>query len=229
MKSAWHNPWFSIPVLIMFNIGLIINYFVPYGDEIMYFNPWRIEPLNSLFRVLTQLSEAWAYLIFALLLALYMRYRYAILVLLAGLVTLPLQYYVKDVIGTDRPLTYFEKMDRINDLVRVAGVELNSGQTSFPSGHTIGAFALYSVLAMIAGETRPRFGLLFALLGASVALSRIFLVQHFLADVLSGTVIGLLIGEFVAWLGRSPVYLRISSLDGNLLNRRPVKETGSKM
>ncbi len=224
MKSVWHNPWFSIPVLIMFNTGLVINYYVPYGDEILYFNPWRVEPLNTLFIFMTKLSEFWAFFFFTLLLALLVRYRYALLLLLAGLITLPLQYYVKDLIGTDRPLTYFEKIHRIQEVVLVAGVELNSGQTSFPSGHTMGAFALYSVLAMIVGDFKPRLGLLFALLGAAVALSRVFLVQHFLADVLSGTVIGLLVGEVVAWLSRGPVFQRLSWLDGNLLNRHPLEK-----
>ena len=91
------------------------------------------------------------------------------------------------------------------EVIRVPGVELNSGQTSFPSGHTIGAFALYSVLAMIFAETRPRLGVFFALLGAAVALSRIFLVQHFLVDVLGGALLGLLVGELVGWLSRRPV------------------------
>ena len=229
MKSAWYNPWFSIPVLLFFNTGLVINYFVPYGNEILYFNAWRFEPLNSIFRFLTHLGEAWAYGFFALLMAVFGRYRYTVLILVTGLIILPLQYYVKDVIGTDRPLTYFEKLDRVQELVRVTGVELNSGQTSFPSGHTIGAFALYSVMAMICGQIRPRFGLLFALMGVVTALSRIFLVQHFLADVLGGTLIGLLVGELIAWFSRSPAFERATWMDGNLLHRRvrPKKETVS--
>ena len=220
MKSAWHNPWFSIPVLLLFNIGLVINYYVPYGNEILYFNVWRIEPLNSLFRFATLLGEVWAYGFFALWLLFVGRYRYVILILVAGLLVLPLQYYVKDAIGTDRPLTYFEKIERMQEVTRVAGVELNSGKTSFPSGHTIGAFALYSVLAMIFAEKKPRYGAIFALLGAFTALSRIFLVQHFLADVLFGAILGILVGEIVAWLSRAPVFKRAKWLDGNLLSSK---------
>lgn len=219
MKSAWYNPWFSITILILFNIGLLVNYYVPYGNEILYFNPWRMEPLNWFFRFCSGLGEAWAYGFFVLLLLLVGRYRYAILILVAGILVLPLQYYLKDIIGTDRPLTYFEKLERIQEVARVTGVELNSGQTSFPSGHTIGAFALYSVLAAIFAERRPRFGTLFALMGASVAISRIFLVQHFLPDVVFGAFLGLLVGEGVAWLSRAPAFQRMKALDGNLLGR----------
>lgn len=217
MKSTWHNPWFSIPFLILYNVGLLINYQVSHGDEILYFNAWRVEPLNSLFRFFTLLGEVWAYGFFALLMLLVGRYRYAILIILVGFFTLPIQYYLKDVLAVDRPLSYFEKLDRMQEVTRVFGVELNSGQTSFPSGHTIGAFALYSVLAMIFAEKRPRFGALFAFLGASVALSRVFLVQHFLPDVLFGALIGLLIGEGVGWLSRAPGFQGIKALDGNLL------------
>ena len=220
MKSAWHNPWFTIPVLLLFNIGLFINYHVPYGDEILYFNVWRVEPLNSLFRFATLLGEVWAYGFFTLWLLFVGRYRYIILILVAGLLVLPLQYYVKDAIGTDRPLTYFEKIERMQEVTRVAGVELNSGKTSFPSGHTIGAFALYSVLAMIFAEKKPRYGAIFALLGAFTALSRIFLVQHFLADVLFGAILGILVGEIVAWLSRAPAFKRAKWLDGNLLSSK---------
>ena len=223
MKSVWYNPWFSITILILFNIGLVVNYYVPYGNEILYFNPWRMEPLNGLFRFLTKLGEVWAYGFFAILLLLIGRYRYALLIVVAGLITLPLQWYLKDIVGTDRPLTYFEKLERIGEVTRVMGVELNSGQTSFPSGHTIGAFALYTVLAMIFAERRPRFGILFALLGASVGISRIFLVQHFLADVLFGALLGILVGEVVGWLSRAPAFRRMTWLNGNLL-RRPLPE-----
>lgn len=217
MKSAWHNPWFSIPVLLLFNIGLVINYYVPYGNEILYFNSWRMEPFNGFFRFCTLLGEVWAYGFFALLLLFFGRYRYVLLIVVTGLLVLPLQYYVKDVIGTDRPLTYFEKLERIKEVKRVTGVKLNSGKTSFPSGHTLGAFALYSVLAMIFAERRPRFGVLFAFVGALVALSRIFLVQHFLADVWFGALLGLMVGEGVGWLSRSPAFQQARGLDGNLL------------
>ncbi len=217
MKSAWQNPWFSIPVLIFFNIGLSIIYCVPYGEEIIYFNTWRVEPLNSFFRFVTHFGEIWAYAFFALSMLLFGRYRYAFLIVFAGLLLIPVQYYLKDVIGIDRPLTYFEKLGQMQEVVRVPGVELNSGQTSFPSGHTSGAFVLCSVLAMAFAEKRPRFGTFFALVGVVVAISRVFLVQHFLPDVLSGVLLGWLVGEGVAWLSRALGFQRMEWLDGNLL------------
>jgi undecaprenyl-diphosphatase len=63
-------------------------------------------------------------------------------------------------------------------------------QFSFPSGHTITAFAV----AVTLGVYYPALlvGLLFC--AASVALSRILLGMHFLSDVVVGGIIGALLG-----------------------------------
>jgi undecaprenyl-diphosphatase len=61
---------------------------------------------------------------------------------------------------------------------------------SFPSGHTIIAFAVALSLGMFYPELLP--GLLFC--AASVALSRILLGMHFLSDVLAGAVLGTALG-----------------------------------
>ena len=71
-------------------------------------------------------------------------------------------------------------------------------QFSFPSGHTITAFAV----AMSLGSFYPALlpGLLFCAM--SVALSRILLGMHFLSDVIAGGVLGTLLGYASAELFR---------------------------
>ena len=59
-------------------------------------------------------------------------------------------------------------------------------QFSFPSGHTITAFAVAVSLSMFYPSLTV--GLLFC--AVSVAASRILLGMHFLSDVLAGAVIG---------------------------------------
>lgn len=63
-------------------------------------------------------------------------------------------------------------------------------QFSFPSGHTITAFAVTVALGAFYPALLP--GLCFC--AASVALSRIMLGMHFLSDVIAGAVIGGLLG-----------------------------------
>ena len=65
---------------------------------------------------------------------------------------------------------------------------------SFPSGHTITAFAVTASVGVFYPAVLP--GLLFC--AASVGLSRIMLGMHFLSDVLAGAVIGTALGYTAA-------------------------------
>ncbi|HEV3333721.1 MAG TPA: phosphatase PAP2 family protein [Bryobacteraceae bacterium] len=71
-------------------------------------------------------------------------------------------------------------------------------QFSFPSGHTITAFAVAVSLSMFYPSLA--IGLLFCAI--SVALSRILLGMHFLSDVLAGAVIGAALAEGSVHLAR---------------------------
>lgn len=219
MKSIWENSWFMIPALLFFNIGLALAYFVPYGLEIILLNPFRQEPLNSVFRVITLLGEAYPYFI-AGIAALFWRYRFALLIALTGIVVQPSVLFFKSTFATDRPITYFRNNDLAEAVITVPGVDLNVGRTSFPSGHTMAAFGLYSILTKISGKKRRRLGLAFAVLAILVAVSRVFLVQHFLADILAGAALGMAASWLVWRINDTPLFRRMSFLEGSLLSRK---------
>ena len=200
-KGFWSNPWFVIPVLLFLNVGFALLLFLPYGNEILYFNAWRVEPLNSFFRFFTFMGEVPVFVALGLF-SLMFRYRYALLIALAGLFISPLSYVLKDNIGIDRPITYFEKKGLRETVATVPGVDLNGGQTSFPSGHTMAAFGMYALAAGMATRRAPWLGMACAWTAILVAVSRIFLVQHFLIDVLGGAITGLLIAWAVWALDR---------------------------
>jgi undecaprenyl-diphosphatase len=61
---------------------------------------------------------------------------------------------------------------------------------SFPSGHSLNAFALCGVLSPAFPPLAP----LFAFVAGSVAASRVVLGLHYLSDVLVGTLVGVLLG-----------------------------------
>ena len=68
-------------------------------------------------------------------------------------------------------------------------------QFSFPSGHTITAFAVALSIGAFYPAMRP--GLLFC--AASVGVSRVLLGMHFLTDVLAGAVLGSILGVACAY------------------------------
>lgn len=196
MKYIWEYDWFFIPVAMFLGFCGVMAILVPYSHEILFFNDLRYEPFNSIFSFLTHGGEFWAYVVFGLV-AVFWKPRYAFIIAFMGLVTIPLMYLLKDVIGVDRPITYFEKRVDLAKIILVPSVIMNRGQTSFPSGHTMAAFALFSLLTLMVGSRYARMGLFFALLAILVGISRVFLAQHFLVDVLGGAVLGLMLSGLV--------------------------------
>jgi membrane-associated phospholipid phosphatase len=80
---------------------------------------------------------------------------------------------------------------------------------SFPSGHTTTAFAIATYLALCMGKkTWHQFALLFGALW--VGFSRIYLSQHFLVDVVFGSLIGVTTSLFLYLLLPS-TWLRIET------------------
>ena len=69
----------------------------------------------------------------------------------------------------------------------VSGVEIHYLQ-SFPSGHTMTAFALACFVAIVLKQTKLSVFCLF--LAILVGISRIYLFQHFPIDVFSGSILG---------------------------------------
>lgn len=111
-----------------------------------------------------------------------------------------------------RPAKYFELSVTDYELYLVPGVELSSW-FSFPSGHTATAFALFFALALLTKSKIGQAGLL--LLAIGVGYSRIYLSQHFLMDVVGGSLLGMTMG-WLAW--RLFININRSWMDRSLNN-----------
>lgn len=95
---------------------------------------------------------------------------------------------VKGIVNAPRPLKYFPDVSWIN---RVPGQPLNY-DFSFPSGHSEGSFAFLCFLSLLLPGKYRFAGILLFLAGLAVGYSRIYLSQHFYADVYTGSIIGTL-------------------------------------
>lgn len=107
----------------------------------------------------------------------------AVLLLVTVVVQVAKHYF-----NAPRPISYFG--DETATLVHtVKWVNVHSS-CSFPSGHSAAAFGLFSFLAVI--SRNKKLGLLLIGMGLCAAYSRIYLAQHFFADVYVGSIVGTL-------------------------------------
>ena len=88
-----------------------------------------------------------------------------------------------------RPLTYFKEIGASLPPT-VEGVQIWDAYNSFPSGHTSATFALCACLAAITPPKYRWLQLVWVLFGWLGSYSRIYLSQHFVDDILAGSVIG---------------------------------------
>ena len=116
---------------------------------------------------------------------------YAIAMGIAGLAAGTLAQIVKFTVGRARP-----------ELWLGPAHYAPGSSTSFPSGHTVGAFALAGVL--IFGSRNAGLRVVAFVLAAAVGLSRVLAFRHWLSDVTASAVIGLV----MAWIVTTAVLRR---------------------
>lgn len=94
---------------------------------------------------------------------------------------------IKWSVNYTRPHHVFSYYKKHIPLTYVDGVDL-IGEHSFPSGHSTAAFSVFTALALC---TKNNFlKLLFFVIAFNAAFSRTYLSQHWLVDVMAGSLIG---------------------------------------
>lgn len=88
-----------------------------------------------------------------------------------------------------RPYNYFESIGQ--KIHVIDGVTLMHSNNSFPSGHTATAFATAAVLVLLHGFWQRQSGLALAL-AITIGYTRIYLGNHFLSDVMAGSMLGIM-------------------------------------
>ncbi len=131
---------------------------------------------------------------------LFVKYRYAIVALAISIIVFLIIMSIKSYFNEDRPSVFFEG----TELNYVPGIVLYKYR-SFPSGHTSGAFCIYLILAVFA--RRKLSDIFFFLLALAVAFSRVYLMQHFLIDVVIGSVISVVVTSVLLIYVQKPIFL----------------------
>lgn len=169
-------------------------------------NPVHNLALDKFFYLITQLGNGWCMIIVSALYLILKRKKLAFLIfssfLLSGVIAQVLKYFIPEA----RPAMI---LDKSQYPYFIDHVTLHS-YSSFPSGHTASAFAMATVISFYLPDKWWSVPLL--LYAVLVGYSRIYLGNHFLIDVLSGLIIGVISSVF-CWLvikGRSSDTFKIS-------------------
>ncbi|NBU35523.1 MAG: phosphatase PAP2 family protein [Bacteroidetes bacterium] len=189
--------------LLFFSVFLFWEFFLisflliyPKGEEFFLLDPFHNAYFDIFFKMITFLGDWPAYLI--AFCYFFPKYKLKGILLVCALsILVPLSSHLtKSYFKHPRPGLYFKNKMEFQELHHIEGVKLHEGLSSFPSGHTLSAFAVFSLLAFF---TRNKWllTLSFLMIAIGVGISRIYLLQHFVEDVLFGAFLGVLLALII--------------------------------
>lgn len=185
--------------VIMFFIFLqIIGMYIVFSTD-KYNLHLEINSFHSLtfdyfFKYATYLGDGMVFLV-VVLIVLWKRKEMFTVFLMGSLMTLLTSFVLKNYICYNYPRPYEVFGDRLHLIV---GEHMRHWH-SFPSGHTMSAFAMFFLMIFFTEKIYLKW--IWLLLALLVGMSRIYLSQHFFEDVLGGSMIGFIIAVFAYLLG----------------------------
>jgi membrane-associated phospholipid phosphatase len=203
LKSLYQqNKTFFNAYFFLMAIAVFLLIYFSKADGFIVMNPLHSGFLDQIFIYTTYLGDGIFIIAVAIILFFSKRKFLSLMILssylLSGIIAQILKYFIVEA----RPAFYLEKM---NYPYFIDEVTLHNYH-SFPSGHTASIFALAAVLAFfIKNKT---YSIIFLIVAALVGYSRIYLGQHFMDDVLAGSVIGVF-SSIICWLYFANLFRRI--------------------
>jgi membrane-associated phospholipid phosphatase len=165
-------------------------------DAFFIFSKNRSSFGDAFFRNWTRLGEEYPFIIFAIFFLIINEKAWTWQFIVGGLAVLTVSLGLKELFSVPRPIMVIEALGRLSDIKLVEGVDVLRGSTSFPSGHSAGAFCVWSLLALrFSGN---HFAQILCLITAFlVGVSRVYLIEHFPEDALFGSAIGLTVATII--------------------------------
>ena len=207
---------FLFAAFLLFGAFLVL--FIPKGELILFVSDHRHPFMDLFFRYFTHLGNA-TLCIILFVIFLFVKFAHAIRILFMTITQAILVYLFKHLWFNNlpRPKVYFMGIAELNF---IEGVNIH-GYDTFPSGHTVTAFALATLLSMIFHK-RAYLSFLLFVAATLVAFSRVYLMQHFFVDVYIGSILGVL-ASLITYMSLELFNKQnqgIDKLDGSLANMK---------
>lgn len=200
MNWKYNHPLrnlFTYAVFILLIAGIVSLLVAGKEQVFLFLNQRHSDAADFFLKYYTYVGEGFVMAVLGLIFLAARKRKLGILLIVGFAVSGLLAQGLKRVKENPRPGLYFQK----TEIVHSVDGNLLKGKNSFPSGHTTTAFAMFSLLAF---ATRNKWlQLLYFIAALTVAYSRIYLGQHFTADVLGGAALGFLSSYFLFWLFRN--------------------------
>ena len=180
------NRIFFIVYLFLLIVAFLVWVLETKKGAFILLNPYHTVFLDFVFIGITLIGDGFFSIALCVSLFFIKRKHLALMVFVSfatsGIFAQILKYFITEA----RPALFLQKS---NYPYFIENVTLHNFH-SFPSGHSTSAFALFAILAF-AVENKS-YSILFLVMAALVGYSRIYLGQHFIADVGIGSFIGVI-------------------------------------
>lgn len=189
------NRYFYAPFLLWLIIGGALLSLFTKDDLFLSVNGAHNPVMDVIATGITYLGDGITFGLMLLVLLILRKWK--LFLMAAGIllmVTLIVQG-IKHAVNEPRPIVYFGEEPHVCHIVQWVKVH---GGLSFPSGHTSTAFAMFCFLSLVWGD--KKMGIWMFVFGILTAHSRLYLSQHFFADVYVGSIIGTSVSSLVFWL-----------------------------
>ncbi len=184
------NKYFAILYLFFITISVFILLIFSKSEIQIAVNKLNSPFFDIFFKNITYLGTG--YLLGVLfIVSLFFNKKFALQVAISSIIMGTVVFLMKSFIFSERPVTYFEyshPTDYVFHLVK--NVQLHH-YSSFPSGHTATAFTFFFLLNIFVDNNNKIWQIVFFALALLVGYSRMYLMQHFFIDVVTGSFIGL--------------------------------------
>lgn len=180
--------WFLVPYVLFLCFLSFVVLAYPKYEGFLLLHPSSPSALDDYFKYITHIGDGISVALIALIILIFNR-KAGYVIGLSFLISGGITQILKRTLEIPRPSSVV--FDSIN---KIDGVIL-AQHLSFPSGHATSAFALFFSLKLLIKN--KKIGLICFLLAALSAYSRVYLGQHFPADILVGSIIGVAISLVV--------------------------------